>query len=44
MTEDDNYTYTTTVTVGVFSRWERDLDFYRAFLWHLDSYLPRKRI
>lgn len=34
----------TTVTVGVFSRWERDLDFYRAFLWHLDTYLPRKRI
>ncbi len=34
----------TTVTVGVYSRWESDLDVYRAFLWHLDVFLPRKRM
>lgn len=31
-----------TVTVGVFSRWDRDLAFYRQFIWHLDMLLPRR--
>lgn len=32
----------TTVTVGVFSRWDSTLDFYRSFIWHLDTLLPRR--
>lgn len=31
-----------TVTVGVFSRWDSDLAFYRQFIWHLDTLLPRR--
>ncbi|MBB6015957.1 hypothetical protein [Deinococcus radiopugnans] len=31
-----------TVTVGVFSRWDSALTFYRQFIWHLDTLLPRR--
>lgn len=31
-----------TVAVGVYSRWDSTLAFYRQFIWHLDTLLPRK--